>query len=277
MKVNKQLVATCAGLALSVTGAAAPAHAAILINSGGQVYAQNFDTLTTTAALGQTWLNDSTLSGWNLFRQPAPGTALTTYGGGTGSSLTGSFFSFGALASPERALGGLGSAGVYFGSPATGNIAGWIAAAFMNSSGLALDGFSLAFDGEQWRNGGNTSLAAQTMVFEYGFGSTFSGVGSWLQPGGVFDWTSTVNTATAGLVDGNAAGLVSNRGGTINDTWNANDTLWLRWVERNDISNDHGLAIDNLSFTAGQAIPEPATLALLGLGLAGLGFSRRRQ
>lgn len=38
-----------------------------------------------------------------------------------------------------------------------------------------------------------------------------------------------------------------------------------------------GFVIDNLSFGSGTAVPEPGTVALLGLGLAGLGYARRRR
>jgi hypothetical protein len=37
--------------------------------------------------------------------------------------------------------------------------------------------------------------------------------------------------------------------------WNAGDTLWLRWVERNDAGNDHGLAIDNFELATGIVEP----------------------
>jgi hypothetical protein len=54
------------------------------------------------------------------------------------------------------------------------------------------------------------------------------------------------------------------------------DTLWIRWVERNDNGNDHGLAIDDFSFSASRSvtpgvIPEPASLLVWGgVGLLGL-------
>ena len=273
MAVRLAAVLALASLALAAT--AAP----VSIGGAGATYVQNFDTLATTGT-ANAWANGTTLAGWNLFVQPAPGTAVTAYSSGDGTSNTGSFYSFGSTGSGERAMGGLGSAGTYFGSPATpvNSAAGWIALQITNNSGQNLDGFSLSFDGEQWRNGGNTT--AQTMVLQYGFGSSFTSVGNWVQPGGLFDWTSTVNTATAASVDGNVAGKVSGRGGAVSTTWNAGDSLWVRWVETNDTGNDHGLAIDNLSFTAGQALPAavplPMTFPLLGAGLAVMGWVGRR-
>jgi autotransporter-associated beta strand protein len=213
---------------------------------------QDFNSLTLSAT-AQPWANDttvtlgdSTLDGWSLFN--ALNASITTYLGGTGSSSTGSFYSFGVdNVSTERALGGVGSGGAYFGSPVAGAVAGYIAFAARNSSTATLTSFTVGFDGEQWRNGGNTS--PQTMVLQYGFGDTFDLV-VWNTPGGSFDWTSPVASGTAAAVNGNTAGLVAGRGGTINGLdWQTNQTLWIRWVELNDPGNDHGLAIDNFAFS----------------------------
>jgi hypothetical protein len=251
-----------------------PVHA-INIAAPGSAYEQNFDTLAGTGATN-TW----TIPGWSLLQQPIPGTAISTYRAGTGTTTTGSFYSFGASRSNDRALGGLGTDGTYFGSPAEGTIAGWMAVSFSNGSGGIFDGFQVSWEGEQWRNSGNAS--AQTMVFEYGLGSSFSTVTSWATPGGLFDFSSVVNGGTAGAVVGNSAGLVTGRGGSVSSlSWAVNDTLWLRWVERNDTGSDHGLAIDNFSFTASRssaAVPDSGTtFALFGLAFAGLAGLRRKS
>ena len=213
---------------------------AITIPSGPFTYSQDFNSLTSTS-----WTNDSTLPGWSLFRRPAPGIAIGSIALGTGTSNSGSFYSFGS--GGEFALGGVGSGGSYWGSPGTGTVAGWMAVAFQNDTGTTLDQFTVGYDGEQWRDGGNTT--PQTMVLEYGFGSTFGSVSSWIAPGGTFDFTSPHTTAT-GAVDGNSsANRVAELGGLISGlTWNSGDTLWIRWIENNDAGNDHGLAVDNFSF-----------------------------
>jgi hypothetical protein len=148
-----------------------------------------------------------------------------------------------------------------------------MAVGFQNNTGATLTSFSVSYDGEQWRDSGN--MSAQTMRFEYGFGAAFTSVSSWLAPGGNFDWASPVTSGTAGAVNGNSAGLVAGRGGTISGlTWSPGQTLWLRWVEVNDAGFDHGLAIDNFTFTA--VVPEPRLTGLaIGAGLLALAASRR--
>ena len=263
----KTLRATAGLLAVTALASAQ----AVSVTTPAFSYGQSFDSLTTSTA-ATPWVNDSTLAGWSLFI--ASGAAAPTYGADIGSSNAGTFRSFGAAGNGERALGSVASGGAYFGAPATGAVAGWIAVAFSNDTGSALSGFDIGYSGEQWRNGGNT--ATQSLVLEYGYGATFAAVTSWTAPGGSFDFTSPVVGATAAAVDGNAAGLVTGLGGSVGTSWAAGDTLWVRWADRNDLGNDHGLAIDNLSFSV-SAVPEPGNWALLSAGLAMMAFIVRRR
>lgn len=258
-------------------------RALAVIVYGGGTYSQNFNSLTSvqdTTSSTQAWTNDSTLTGWSLFAQPAPGTAITSYKGGDGSVNTGSYYSFGGSGSNERALGGLASGGAYFGSPLSGALAGWLAVGVSNNTGSAISSFTVNYDGEQWRDGGapTTGSVAQTMVMEYGYGATFGAVASWTAAGPAFNFTSPTIGATTGIgLDGNLpANRIAGLGGTINSTWSNGSTLWVRWIENNDVSNDHALAIDNFSLTTSQ-VPEPATNVLLGLGALGLAVLRRRR
>ena len=235
----------------------AQARAAFEITTGAGSTAQNFDTLASSGT-GNPFTNDttltpgdSTLDGWSLFNHS--GLPIGAYNAGSGTSTTGSFYSFGKDAS-DRALGGLGSGGTYFGSPASGSVAGFIAFAATNNSTSTLTSFTLGFNGEQWRN---SNASPQTMTLEYGFGATFDAV-TWTAPGGKFDWSSPVVGGTVGSVDGNNAGLVRDQGGTINGlSWGNGQTLWLRWVELNDAGNDHALAIDNFALSWTGAVISP--------------------
>lgn len=258
---------------LAVVGSA---EAALSITDLSFTYSENFNSLASTGT-NNAFANDSTLAGWSLFRQPAPGTAMTTYNAGNGGSNTGAIYSFGTAAG-DRALGGTASGGAVFGSPAAGAVAAWIAVAFTNNTAQTLDSITVGFDGEQWRDGGAATPTAQTMVLQWGIGTAFTDVTTWNTPGGTFNFASpvNVNTGSGAAVDGNVAGLVADRGGLISDLdLEVGSTLWIRWIENNDAGNDHGLAIDNFEVTAVTGVPEPAAVFLGALGL--LGLLRRRR
>lgn len=230
-------------------------------------YSQNFDALA-AAGSGNAWSNDVTLPGWHLFRQPAANpVAITSYNANSGDSNSGAFQSYGSNGGSDRALGSLGSGGNYYGSPASGFVAGWFALALSNATGNPITDLDLSFNGEQWRNGGNTS--EQTMVLEYGFGASFELVSNWTGTEPSFNWSSPIATGTAAAIDGNSTGRISDVGGILDlsaSPWAADTTLWLRWTEVNDPGSDHGLAIDDLTIAIPPAptLPEVAIQALVG-------------
>lgn len=258
-----------------------PAHAAVSLTASDLDYSETFDLLASTGSTSATptaltWANDSTLKGWSLYN--AAGGELTTYRANHGNANTGSVYSYGSTSNSDRALGALGSGNTYWAGAGSGALAGYIALSLQNDTGKTIDSFKLSFDGEQWRNGGNTT--AQAMTVQYGFGASFADVTAWSDLSSL-TFTSPIATATGAALNGN---LDANRVTGLNQAvqsldWSTGSTMWVRWAEVNNAGNDHALAIDNVSFTATvSAVPEPQTYALMlgGLGLVGW-MARRRK
>jgi hypothetical protein len=152
-----------------------------------------------------------------------------------------------------------------------------MAVGITNATGASIDEASVLYDGEQWRNGGNAN--AQTMVLEWGIGTSFDMVTTWTAPGAAFNFTSLVNSATASQLDGNdPANRTADLGGNLAGLgWDPGETLWFRWIENNDTGNDHGLSLDNFRFMSIAPVPEPSTMGLTLAGTVGFLALRRRR
>jgi hypothetical protein len=248
-------------LAATVIACNLDASGAIVV-TGVSTYTQNFDTLQTSGSsstpTSTVWNDNSTLPGWYASRS-----ALLA---NTGNSNTGGLFSYGPADDSDRALGGLGSNG-------TGDMAWGVA--FQNTSASPLAINSIAFTGEQWRNGGNTTQ--QSLTFSYQVSSSpitnltpTSNVG-WTSVSGL-TFTGPVATGTAAALNGNLGVNQDGLSEATNIVIPAGSYVMLRWRDLNDSGNDHGLAVDDVSVTF---IPEP-TAALLA-ALAGLGLVARRR
>jgi hypothetical protein len=133
------------------------------------------------------------------------------------------------------------------------------------ATSLGSDGFFSA--GDLAFNGGNFYLASSTdHLIRLNLGSLATSV----------DVGAFGHTPTFGLVTGSNGVLYGVAGTQI---FSVNPATGAGTDVINYAGNLAGLLGANgaASLTESVKVPEPATLALLGLGLAGLGFSRRRK
>lgn len=242
----------------------------------GSNITQDFDTLPTTGTVNA-WTNNVNLVGYFAFQASGPA-AVTNIRAGDGTSNAGALYSFGTGTSTERALGTIAS-----GTPS--NFAYGIVV--QNNTAVAQD-FTLAYTGEQWRDGGAATPNPHTLGFSFRTSATLPTTAADWDPSAAvpvgytglssLDFTSPVfaNTGSGTALDGNLpANQVTFSPTTIPVTVNPGEFLTLRWFDLNNVGNDHGLGLDNITIAP---VPEPATvLSVAAVGLGFVQFVRRRR
>lgn len=249
-----------------------------ILLSGGLTYSQNFNSLSNSGVVTTTpWTDNSTLPGWYATRGlPTPQATWTGYRVSGGENNSGSIYSYGTNgvnALTDRALGSLAS-----GTPGTNAIGLRI----QNDTADLLGNITISYTGEQWRNGSNAN-AQVILAFGYGVNAAFTPVSAVTNDPAYTTFTalnfvSPVVDGPATPLDGNApANQVSFSNIVLTGvTLNPGQEIVLRWFDVNNTGNDHGGGIDDFSISF-SAIPEPASVALFGLGALALLFRQRRK
>ena len=240
-------------------------------------YTQDFDSLGTTntssAFSGTTISPIPKLTDWDGARVGGTGASANLIAD-NGAGNSGGLYSYGAAGGADRALGAL----------ASGTNTMGFGFQLRNNTGSTITGLDISFTQENWRS---STSQQNTITAGWALGSGSITSGNYLTANG-FNAVADLNlvgpnpVTTNGALDGNDAANQVARSTSISGLSLAQgDSIFFRWVDTDNSGSDAGLAIDNFSLTAfsSSAVPEPATLSLLGvaIGLGAVARFRRKS
>jgi hypothetical protein len=193
---------------------------------------------------------------------------------GAGTANTGAFMSYGTGTATDRAFGSQVSSATVATTPGQQ----YMAVRLTNTNSYALTEFTLSYDGEQWRDGGAAVPGPKTLRVQFSVSaSAITDSPQFPNAPAALNFTTPVftNTSTGAAVDGNVAGKTSIGPVTVSfpTYWQPNTDLWIRRLDPRSAGNNHGVGIDNISFSA---TPEPASLSLVAFAAALTTLRRRR-
>jgi hypothetical protein len=254
-----------AGFLLAGLLAFSQASAQVSYTTSGSTIAEDFDAGLPSGANNFAWVDNTVFDGWYAY-QIGTSAAPTIYRRTSVNSSEAEVFQWRDGASATDGAFGTKP------NTSSGDIIRGIQVT--NDSGATLGSITIGYTGEQWYESGDVQNNQLVVAYQVGNPANLS-AGSWTEiPSLLFD--SPQNSGTDKNLDGNAA---ANRveftptAVTISG-WDSGTDLWIRWFDSNSSGVDHGMAIDDFSFSA---VPESSQYAaIFGLSVLLLTVCRRR-
>lgn len=203
------------------------------------------------------------LIGLFMAQTSGSGTALN-FATSSGSNAVAGIFSYGANNGTIRGLGSLASsAGAYV-----------FGISFINNTGTIIDQFEIEFTAAQWRKGGSGRINEWT--FLYHTSKTNNVLDTLTKKDTSLNFTSVqTSTGTAALNGLLTINQQQKKDTLTNLQWRPGEQLILKWQDKDEIGNDHGMALqqligkalsmpDNTAPTVFALIPPPAKTYTVG-------------